>query len=123
MAIVETRLVSCPSNRLERPVQLVVEAPREKEGPVLTLGRPGRAARFMQSSCCLRLPVEPAWTMHSHPNREQEIRPRRMEKDGEADTCRARHEPAPESLPVPVNDGEGSLWEHAAVWSRARQRP
>ena len=82
-----------------------MEAPGEKEGPVLTLGRPGRVARFMQSGYCLRFLVEPAWTMHSHPNGEQETRTKGTGKGEEADVCRARHELAPEGLPAPLMMG------------------
>lgn len=77
MATIKAGFVSCPSNRLESPVELMVEAPGEKEEPVLALGRalgwPGRAANFVQSSFCLRFLVEPTWTMCSHPNRKQEM--------------------------------------------------
>lgn len=67
--------------------------------------------------------MEPAWTVHSHPDGEQEMWPKGVGKHEEADVCRARHQPALEGLPAPVNDGEGSLLEQAAAGSGAHQRP
>lgn len=57
--------------------------------------------------------MEPTWTTHSHTDGEQ-MWPKDMGKDEEADACRVRHELALEGLPAPVNDGEGSFWEQAA---------